>query len=1165
MLLSELPLTQLLLKGDVAWNGNYNRDADPNVEILYMDLMRNKSSIESLYNKHLGGKSEITADAVYMFDKLNSNDICISNPQGGTKVSKLKYQTKPRLWKILHKHTRWFPLLKSQVKDSLLRFVSISEDGTLNLARFRRVLEAVDHIVTGFFLSGEEAAVINRIQISLISNLVTTGESGYYHYLKDYKTLVKRLRKSVLSGCPLPEVQPSFHWIKKTTFWYRINQVVSNPTTGWEELQHVMVVLQTRSTGLANGQWEKDSKVKWIKTTSNDESNYTVSFLYQGAESLESRVKDQGIISLTAASCVESTRKHGGKFSAIKDILLEIQRDGIELIDWDTGEFSEAKHYLPTNYKISEKWGEGIETFITPEIGHYLFSYALKQFREGYDVNRINLSTVVEQGKARIVTPNSLILYLLTMPLSHATLRCFEAIPELNVGVSKTNDAWEFWKRMKSSDFEEATQTYSHSFICADLETATDYSPFELVSSTLDIMKNLGVQGWYIEVVKKLLASPRWYMREKTNKQETAVHRTRRGALMADPGTKSVLSLSHYLIIESIKRSLNVDITYAIKGDDVVIQCPRDRTEEIFKMYTTRMKSSGFVLSEDDTYTSNVYAFYCEGMFRNYHLTSESPTSWNSLINTTNPSYCDIPTVKLAYPVYKNNYRIGETPEGKISLLSKRRGYFREGSFARFQYDILDLIQTLTFRLNEYDLQFLFGAKWKGCLSKPITALTKQLLPLTSEDKKQLSLDYLFIINKVYRNKTPKKFQLPSKVLDTIEERTNRFYLPNDIDDERTGEYKMIDFDINLPKVWDSKDEREWGLSLGPTLLSIRGISTDKSIKSKIVTLHNLTETPLRVETYVSQETIDNDLLVESYKQTIDVDDFEEIYSLYSRIRIEQYPFVQWSLHLESDFPLYNAMKVNPDDYQNDIIADEIRKYRQDFKDSYEGRSTDSLAKVGLTYKQQLAVRLATYLHGRKNKAGSAEDQAYLDAIESTTDFDQQAVLKLARIYGKISNFLRTIASSGLEPEEIRKGLREAVPHRFLIWFSNDKERFNLLEEMNLNYLNDLGVDDSLRWLFKVDLARYMPVGIMTDFGYMIEKYIRIEGYIPLVPSELTDDDLYEQFFEDTVGFDFDNIESLAQSVREGTQREVNGVQVQGSRTELGYFIVDEIPGLLVS
>jgi hypothetical protein len=1161
MLLSILPLTQLLLKGDVAWNGNFNRDADPQTEILLTGIMRNDISIKELFDKYISGNVEVTIDATYMFGKLCSTDFCISHPQGGTKTSKLKYQTKPRVQKILWKHTRWFPLLKLQVRNALLNLITVDGNKNLNFCKFRRVLEAVDHICTGLFLSGERQSVINRVQVALISNMVVTGEKGYFTYLKAYKSLVKGLRKAVLSAAPIPEIQPCFHWIKGTAFWSRFNHVVSNPTTGWEELQHVLVVLQTRSTGLANDQWVQDSLVKWIKVTSNSESNYTTTFIQEGSKSLAVKVKDSGIVSLTSASCVESSRSNGGKFSLIKSILDEIRRFGVRLVDWNTGELSQEVSKLPDNISITEDWGEGIEPYISQDIGYYLFSYALGKFYESYDSSKINLSAVIEQGKARVVTPNSIILYLLTMPLSHATLRCFEAIPELNIGVSKTNDAWEFWKRMRPSTLND-DGTYSQSFICADLETATDYSPFELVSTTLDVMKDLGLQSWYVDVAKKLLSNPRWYLFSP----KKSVHRTSRGALMADPGTKSVLTLSHYLIIKSIEQDLNVNLCFAIKGDDVVIQAPTADVERIMTLYRIRMSKSGFVLSEDDTFISNKYAFYCEGVFRNYHLTSESPSSWNSLVNTSDPSYCDIPTVKLAFPVFKNNYRIGETPEGKISLLSKRRSYFRDGSFARFQYELLDLIQVVTFRLSDYDIRFLFGAKWKGGLSKPITPLTKGLLVISDDEKKDLILDYSFIISKVFKEKVPKRLRMPQDVLKAYAKRTNRFYLRQDNDDENVGEYKMIDFKINLPELWSSQDELEWGLSLGPTLLTITGISTDKSIKSKIVTLHSLSGTDLNIERRITQQSIDDDCIIDQFKRSINVEDFEEFYNWYQRIRTEQYPYVNWSLHLEKDFPLYNAMKVNPRDYQDTNLEEGIRNIicrKDDIKTHPE--ILDSLGDQGLTRKQLLALRLALQLHGKANKPGEIDDRAYEEAIEATTDFDQQVVFKLARMYNKIAEIIRVTASTGISIDELRKHLRKEIPHNFILWFSADRERFKILEEMNLKYLNDLDVDNNLRWLFKIYIARYVPVGSMTPYGYMIEKYIRQDGHIPLVPEELTDDDLYGDYFDDTVGFDFDNIESIAQSVREGTQREVNNVVLQGPRTELGYHIVEDIPGLLTS
>lgn len=1203
MFISDIPLTQslkILKKNNETLIGarekRFNDDYQTRVhfqmkvvedfykgQVTFCEENQSTGGIGNLFRQYresieAGELPQLVVDSAYLFDTLSYGVFVDINPTK-TGTFKIKYLPKGAFRALLLGYTSWFPSLKYEIQEKVLNLREkhkrrdrktnqiIQEFGC---AKLRRVLEATDMIVVGFFLGGESNESICRIQKSILSNLVSDGETGYWSFIKLWKTFIKKVRKALFMRADFKaffseeeNLPRRLTWVKSTEFYHRlllVNQGPEYPYT-WETLEPICIVLQTRSTGLANGIAEADSIDKFLSIVTNKDDDYDYKWISKGGLDLKCKPFDSGVLSLTSSACVESSRQDGGKFEIIKSIIKSIyDQGGICLLNYETGEFSTQRTLPPKPTCDGWEWPE----YLSEEIGHYLFSWAVNQYRNGdHSWSTLHLSTVIEQGKARVVTPGSILMFLLTMPMSHSTLRMMEQLPEIRVGVSDTDDGWQFWKRMgpsdKSEDYKETDKKYKDCFFCADLETATDYAPWGLVHTTLEIIKSLGYPKWYVNMVDTLLTSPRKIIVDGSHLATTT-----RGAMMADPVTKTVLTLSHYCILKAVLKEVGIaNAPFAIKGDDVIVKLPFEKSSGFEQTYRKAMNLSGFKLSEDDTYLSRTYGFYCESIFRLYSETRESPTSFNQMVDKRDPSFCDVPTVKLSLPTWRDNRRIGEVPEGKISLLSKRGGWMDPKSLQYFQYELLNVIQWYTFRMEDRDPVFLYGPTWRGGLNKrpPFGDFSK--VKLSDQQRRRLVLDFSYIITKVVASG---KYRLLSEEqLNIVEDATNPFILRNSNDEY--SDLVTMDFDIPSEPIWTSKDEQFWNIGLGERLKQIKGITTDRSIKSKMVTVLNLSnrEVPTKPLDPVSQ------VAYQELIGTMSPNDLQNLYNIYvKKVGNRDYGYTNWSLHLEDQFPLYNCMKVNPSDRTNNSIRQVYSTIKQSIRSRTDWVETRKglEEEFGLSIGDLESIREAIVLHKSNAKELLVNQEQYELLEFKEIDCDSRAHLELRSMYSKIKewfhklDWLRTL-NQFRENNDKDRISQLLGPKRVLVWASRDVARLAALRRESKKIWDSLNIPPSMfRYTF-INVLHYIPNGLQTEWGFMLENLEYKSGFIKYIdPGKYLDP--YDPNDLCRIVVDTANTESTAQELLSRGLTDSREVGYANRTIPMGYSMTNVV-GVLTS
>jgi len=140
---------------------------------------------------------------------------------------------------------------------------------------------------------------------------------------------------------------------------------------------------------------------------------------------------------------------------------------------------------------------------------------------------------------------------MLLHPFAHMGLKVLEAMPSSESGVGAANHSWNFFKRLSHKNpsasfiFNDDIQT---SVLSTDWSSATDYCDPIIAGAMLNrLCYLLGVPNWYRETMLFALTAP--LQVETLNRDGCPIDKfyTKRGVLMGDPVTKTVLHLHHLI------------------------------------------------------------------------------------------------------------------------------------------------------------------------------------------------------------------------------------------------------------------------------------------------------------------------------------------------------------------------------------------------------------------------------------------------------------------------------------------------------------------------------------------------------------------------------------------------------------------------------------------
>jgi hypothetical protein len=579
----------------------------------------------------------------------------------------------------------WIRRCKPSVQCELYRLAS-SDQGWTEL---RRIFVSCEMRITTIILAdpNQPYEFFDQINCSLISN--SLNQKNFHKFLK---SVIKKCRKAVLSG-EKPDIPRSCSWIT------RVIKAISNKVT--KRLREI-TLLQTRAAGYPNKEIRQDSLQSWIDTTTS-QPDVDLSLLTELTD-LERYVNEtmqvnaftvrHTHVSLGGGSCLESTKKSGGKTVFARNLIRDVK--SCSIVDLDTGE-------ITYNH-----------VFADAEPGEFLFHYSLLRFLENQEkLLTVRVTGIDEVGmKYRIITVPSFYHSTILSPWAHLTYQFLKTSPETRDGVAGTNHAWRMSLALTASD-PDADWLFkpeaNNEVFCSDLEAATDstYHPaIEAIVETIQAI--MPVKNWYHETVKSLLASSRPFSVQMEN--EIVRGHTTRGAFMGDHGSKTLLTLSGVYALAGMP-SKRIS---RIVGDDQATVC--ESAGECGVIYRQRMESLGYKISEDDTFVSKT-CFFAEDAFDIPTDPGKTTEVYTFRKARSRLPFHDVPKAKILVDPGKDEGLFSETAIGKITLLAVRMEQSGK-TYSERQFHLASWMQDLSLGLL-YRKEFVYFPRFLVQTGKP--------------------------------------------------------------------------------------------------------------------------------------------------------------------------------------------------------------------------------------------------------------------------------------------------------------------------------------------------------------------------------------------------------------------------------------------------------------
>jgi len=575
----------------------------------------------------------------------------------------------PKRIQVVREATYFYKRLSNPIKS---RVCKILESGKST----EKLFTTIDGILLTLYSScPEEFMTYNlpdQIIKCLISNILFQGEK----YLLKYKSIIKLWRKLSIEG-KISELKAP----RDISFLNRFKKYFMGPMTKHKAFRIAMFT-QTRALSAGGKLVEEKALQQFHDTLILEESKHVnyervrelISMTLSSVKSIHSQPR----ISYATNACLEHSRDELGKFKAAQELLQ--QNVEVRQINLHTGERGE----IIDKNRYPAEW---------------LFHYGLEEYlHDKTAFNILRVSVIHEPGlKARIITSSPFFRSTLLEPFSKTTIELLKTIPEAQASVTKGRNLFEFLKRLKPSDFTDGK--VNSLIMSSDLETATDFGNHKIGRIIIDLLVSFGLVGkFYGEVVKDLLLSEQAILMPKTCGIGDFL--SKRGWMMGDPGTKTLLTLS----IVSILRFLN--LKSACCGDNVVAIVNQTSG---YRAYRAICQEFDLKISDVDTYVGQL-AEYAEEYFLLPQHDMELLPSYKRTRSGKNLSYIDYPRLRVVLPHRKSNQDYSSSPIGKYLLLGNEiRNYIQPDSVSYGVYQIMSCLQDC----------YLGGSKMNGMIYVP--------------------------------------------------------------------------------------------------------------------------------------------------------------------------------------------------------------------------------------------------------------------------------------------------------------------------------------------------------------------------------------------------------------------------------------------------------------
>jgi hypothetical protein len=607
--------------------------------------------------------------AMYNHSNVNASgvnpDLATSHLSSQMKLYDLSYALRSL---VITRHTWWFRILSKGGKKKILNLIR-DRKGLLYL---KERLNTVDGILTSMMLSAPCFPWSYKLTDHIMRSVLTNSlfNRGYESLLKKFKKIT---RKEFLSGNA-----PRLRLAQELRIFGDFRRYMFLDQKSKFGLFSGLNFCQTRNSGIATPALIEQSiaEFKTVVLTpdaepSVDPTTFVVPALQEHcSREYLGRCLYSGHVSAASTACYENSRENGGKCALAAAV-----------IAMDTGK--QCKYDLTTGI-LTKSLCE------TP--GEVIFHKSLERLVNNYkNFYSVKLNCICEPGpKARTTTSSSFYHSNVLQVYSHISLEILRAVPEVRSGISKSRHGWVWSSELNDQWLFEGPRFA----LSTDLKTATDYFSWKVVRKLLNAFQSVvHLPQWYHETVVNVLTHPRKVMYQG----QTFIRQTKRGCLMGDPVTKSVLTLLSLAVSYRCKMSNRLFKSVGVGDDFVAVSAARATLE----LALSSFRDFGAVISEDDTYISDSVMYFTEECIEIPKSPADTiqqvmkSRDWSRMI------YIDIVKGRLLLDAKKNRDDFSYTPTGRITQLGKDMSYLKDGQYGAI-FHFASILQDVLLDLRHF-------------------------------------------------------------------------------------------------------------------------------------------------------------------------------------------------------------------------------------------------------------------------------------------------------------------------------------------------------------------------------------------------------------------------------------------------------------------------------
>jgi hypothetical protein len=518
----------------------------------------------------------------------------------------------------------------------------------------QRWLDTADGVVLPYLLEAEEPD--HQVVNALTRFALESCANNYARFVSRLKARKKEIRKCLALDIDIPFQRDMATYTR--VYLATAPKVSSKWPCPSENLHahgiHTNLWCQTRGVGLADNTMGEQALGKFYDTVRMEDIKL------QEFDALRDPVRQatlcvrsaRGIhahISAGPKASLEKTQAQGGHTQHLSDVV----RTRVVKYRYDpvTLERTPARRKIGTSRDVLD--------------------YCVEWVLENPILRRVvKPHVVLEPSKARVITISPWAVSRLQGVVAHLLAPCLRQAFQTKSGMTKDRHLWRFFKNLHpqdtnwqhamgrpvlSTDWSEATDHFSRRFaktiwreILRHLQKVPD-APIGLVK----LAATLHCEERYVLRKVEGAAGPERFHSEPI--------RTRRGIFMGDYLTKIILTFGQ----DICARGAGLKV-YSVVGDDFVAF--GDRANLLAYLDLVRM--TGGRISEEDTYISERYIFYCEEMAIVPWTTPDLPVVQYKR-GSSKMNYLDCPRIRLLLPVTTETLGFSDVNIGKFSLLGK--------------------------------------------------------------------------------------------------------------------------------------------------------------------------------------------------------------------------------------------------------------------------------------------------------------------------------------------------------------------------------------------------------------------------------------------------------------------------------------------------------------